>query len=58
MKYILEEEFRDKPDCKRCMLGSSIGTVDGKMLCMALGIRPICPEEGCRKDCPLKPIEQ
>lgn len=37
--------------CSACMLSFSKGE---KKHCAALGIRPFCPEEGRRKDCPLK----
>lgn len=37
-------------NCEHCMLSFSRGEHNH---CAALGSRPICPEEGCRKDCPL-----
>lgn len=37
-------------NCEHCMLSFSKGEHN---LCAALGDRPICPEKGCRKDCPL-----
>ena len=43
-------------ECSRCMLSGSKGQdLNGEtvMACYALGIRPKCPEEGCRIDCPL-----
>ena len=56
MEYILKLSFKDKPECARCMLCSSKGQdLRGEtvMACFALGIKPKCPEEGCRSDCPL-----
>jgi len=52
MKVFLKLEFDDSKgiECERCMLSTSKG---GKEVCTALGIRPLCPEEGNRKDCPL-----
>lgn len=37
-------------NCEHCMLSFSKGEHNH---CAALGSRPICPEESCRKDCPL-----
>ncbi len=37
-------------NCEQCMLSFSKGEHNH---CAALGNRPICSEEGCRKDCPL-----
>lgn len=37
-------------NCEHCMLSFSKGEHNH---CAALGNRPICTEEGCRKDCPL-----
>lgn len=37
-------------NCEQCMLSFSKGEHNH---CAALGNRPLCPEEGCRKDCPL-----
>lgn len=37
-------------NCKHCMLSFSKGEHNH---CAALGNRPICSEEDCRKDCPL-----
>lgn len=37
-------------NCEHCMLSFSKGEHNH---CAALGNRPICPEKGCRKDCPL-----
>lgn len=37
-------------NCEHCMLCFSKGESNH---CAALGNRPLCPEEGCRKDCPL-----
>lgn len=53
VKYVLECYFENEPDCLSCMLSSSLGALEGKSICMALGVRPICPNEGRRKDCPL-----
>lgn len=53
MKAILNLSFSDEKgiNCTACMLSFSKGE---HYHCAALGIRPVCPEEGCRKDCPLK----
>jgi len=59
MKYVLETNFRDKPVCSSCMLCGTKGLdLNGEtvLACFGLGIRPKCPEEGCRKDCPLKAV--
>lgn len=37
-------------NCEYCMLSFS---KEERNHCAALGNRPICPEEGCREDCPL-----
>lgn len=55
--YVLECYFKDKPECQKCMLRGTKGlNLDGETViaCFGLGSRPKCPEEGCRKDCPLK----
>lgn len=60
VRYIYECEFRESPECSMCMLSGSKGlNIDGEtvMVCYGLGNRPKCPEEGCRKDCPLKPLD-
>jgi hypothetical protein len=57
MKYKLELNFTDTPKCSSCMLSGVRGLdLEGEtvMACFALGIRPKCPEDGCRRDCPLK----
>lgn len=56
MNVILNLSFDDTEGvtCERCMLSVAKGE---KYICAALGIRPICPEEGRRKDCPLKEKE-
>jgi len=56
MKYVLELNFTDNPKCSSCMLSGTKGlNLAGETViaCFALGIRPKCPEEGRRKDCPL-----
>ena len=57
MKVVYKLAFNDSKgiECSCCML--SVARY-GKELCSALGIRPICPEEGCRKDCPLEIIKE
>ena len=52
MKAKLMLSFDDSKgiNCEHCMLSFSKGE---KYHCAALGNRPICPEEGKRKDCPL-----
>jgi len=53
-KYFLEFRFRGDPECERCMMGvSKDGAEESISICAALGSRPKCTEEGCRKDCPL-----
>lgn len=57
MKYIYKIEFEGVRTCKKCMLSGSKGQdLNGEtvMACYGLGLRPKCPEEGCRKDCPLQ----
>jgi hypothetical protein len=61
MKYILELNFKDKPECNCCMLGRSKGlNSDGEtvMACYGLINIPKCVDSGCRKDCPLKPVNE
>lgn len=56
MKYKLELNFKGKPECSSCILCGVKGlNSEGEsvMACFALSIRPKCPDEGCRKDCPL-----
>ena len=58
MNTIFKASFSDDKgiECDRCMLQGTRGlNLNGEtvMACYGLGIRPICPEEGCRKDCPL-----
>jgi len=55
MKYVYECYFNDKPECKTCMLSKGDG--GEYKYCMALGMRPRCPEEGHHVDCPLKPVD-
>lgn len=60
MKYIYRCEFAGKPECKKCMLSGTKGlNINGETViaCYGLGIRPKCPEEGCRNDCPLELFE-
>lgn len=49
----LEFKFSEERgiNCKECMVSVDKGEYS---VCTALGLRPICPEDGCRKDCPLK----
>lgn len=59
-KYVFECWFNGKPECNKCMLSRSKGIgLDGETVvgCAGLGSMPKCAEEGCRKDCPLKPVE-
>jgi hypothetical protein len=51
MKYIYECNFIDKPVCNKCMLSICC---NNQYKCAAIGYRPVCPDEGCRRDCPLK----
>lgn len=46
-------------ECERCMLSFMRQAIKGetRLHCAGLGQRPICPEEGCRKDCPLVIVE-
>lgn len=57
MKAVYKLEFHDSKgiECCHCMLSTAR---DGKEICAAIGIRPICPEEGHRKDCPLEIIKE
>lgn len=57
MKAILYLSFDDVKgiNCEHCMLSSVLSGYRNK--CMALGNRPLCPEEGCRRDCPLIAID-
>lgn len=60
MKYILELQFKDKPECSLCMLSGIKGLdLDGESVicCFALGNRPKCPDVGCLKNCPLKKMK-
>lgn len=56
MKYIFECNFIDKPECDNCRLSFYKMSYDGEseMYCAALGDRSKCPDDGYRKDCPLK----
>jgi len=58
MKAILELSFDDEKGitCEMCMLSTHQGATGLHNVCTGLGMRPICPEEGCRKDCPLKVV--
>lgn len=43
-------------ECRHCMLGGTKGLeLNGKSItaCFGLELRPRCPEDSCRKDCPL-----
>lgn len=60
MKTIFTQEFRDDLgiNCHGCMLSVTKGD---KVFCAALGSRPEAkeyPEDGCRHDCPLKPVNE
>jgi len=60
MRYVLELNFIEKPNCSSCMLSSVKGLdLNGESViaCFGLVNRHKCPEEGCRKDCPLKILE-
>lgn len=52
MKCVLQLSFDDENGirCSACMLSVAKGE---RTICSALGMRPLCPEEGKRKDCPL-----
>lgn len=52
MKYKYTAIFENTPVCENCML-SHYDSASERRKCMALGMRPFCTEEGCRKDCPL-----
>lgn len=61
MQMALLLAFNDEKgvECNRCMLSGVKGlNLNGETViaCFALGIRPKCPEDGCRKDCPLIPV--
>lgn len=53
MEAVLKLSFSDEKgiNCCACMLSFSRGE---RYHCAAIGQRPICPEEGRRRDCPLK----
>ncbi|MGH4125120.1 MAG: hypothetical protein ACREV6_19565 [Clostridium sp.] len=56
MKYVLELSFAEKPVCEKCMLSGTKGLdLNGESViaCYGLSRRLKCPEDGCRKDCPL-----
>lgn len=52
MRMVLVLSFDDKKgaECNKCMVSFSYGE---HYHCAGLGRRPICPEDGHRKDCPL-----
>lgn len=54
MDKILKLSFDEAKgvECNHCMLSFYHAPSDINK-CAAIGIRPLCPEEGCRKDCPL-----
>jgi hypothetical protein len=61
MKYVLELSFKASPECISCMFGRyGKKSLNGEsiMCCYAIGNAPKCPEEGCRKDCPLREINE
>ena len=58
MKVVFKLEFDETKgiECRRCMLSfSKMNSYkeETEMHCSALGIRPKCPDEGNREDCPL-----
>ena len=56
MKYKLKLQFKESPECCRCMLCGIKGLdLNGESVeaCFGLSQRPKCPEEGCRINCPL-----
>ena len=57
MEAILKLGFSEKKgiNCCACMLSFSKRE---HYHCAAIGQRPICPEKGCRRDCPLIEEEQ
>lgn len=57
MDAILKLSFSDKKgiNCAACMLSFSKGE---RYHCAAIGQRPICPEEGRHRDCPLKEVRE
>ena len=55
-EYVLVCSFKGNPDCGYCVLGRFTSrNLDGNSvrMCQALGVAGKCPDEGCRKDCPL-----
>lgn len=52
MKKALIMKFDESkgPECSKCMVSFSRGD---RYHCAGMGTRPICPEDGCRKECPL-----
>lgn len=55
MKYVYECEFKDKPECYKCILSITID--DWDLYCIVLDGRAKCPMDGHRLDCPLKLIK-
>ena len=57
--YVLSAIFKDLPECKICILGRyTARNLEGNsiMMCQGLPLPRTCPDEGCRKDCPLTPV--
>lgn len=54
MEYILKLSFQDKPNCMACLLST---TKNDNYICPAIGARPICPDEGCLRNCPLEAMK-
>ena len=50
MELILVFDDKNGVECKRCILSTIKGNQE---VCAGLGSRPVCPEEGCRINCPL-----
>lgn len=55
MEKALVLKFKDTkgPECCNCMISFSKGE---RYHCAGIGCRPICPENGRRRDCPLVDI--
>lgn len=50
MGLILVFDEEKGVECSKCILSTIKGNQE---VCAGLGSRPVCPEEGCRINCPL-----
>lgn len=54
MKYKLELEFYDTPNCEACVLSYHKYIEEERIYCTGLANRPRCPVTGRLNICPLK----